>query len=307
MKTGYSILLGEYIAAAGLEYRDCEFFQIVCPACKEPVFKCVREEAQNPIHYLSHYQEKSSFDDRCELRVARITAGHMQEQNGISREQKLRYFLAVLQDTVWRSEFTPESRLDRAKSFFRQLDHAKALGSFKAMVLEQCRRNWRGKEFETNQDYFDDYVRDIEEVSGAFYETAYSLQVQKRIAWDMWQCVLSDNGQPNLSFLFDFGYLMVMIRIDQAAESRPLHQWERTLRDRMARLVQTSKGQGLALLAELNQYPLGPPHSFAGSNLLIKLAGEVTHEMLGCLLRLPYFDMLKEKQAQGQVRQRSNE
>jgi hypothetical protein len=31
---------------------------------------------------------------------------------------------------------------------------------------------------------------------------------------------------------------------------------------------------------------------------MVKLAGEVTHEMLGCLLRLPYFEMLKEKRAQ---------
>jgi hypothetical protein len=298
MNTGYSILLREYIHATGIEYRDCEFFQIVCPACKEPVFKCVREDAEKPIHYLSHYQEKSSFDERCELRVAKITANHIEEQNGISREQKLRYFLSVLQDAVWRSEFTPESRIDRVKSFFKQIDRAKALGKFKSMILEQCRDNWRGEAFDAHQSYFDDYVRDVEEVSGEFYPTAYSLQVQKRIAWDMWQCLLSRNAEPNLSFLFDYGYLMFMIRIDEAAQERALDQWERVLRDRMEKLIRTSKAKGMQMLGELSQYPLGPPHSFAGSNLMVKLAGEVTHEMLGCLLRLPYFEMLKEKRAQ---------
>jgi hypothetical protein len=63
----------------------------------------------------------------------------------------------------------------------------------------------------------------------------------------------------------------------------------------MDRLVRTSKNKGMQMLAELSQYELGPPHSFAGSNLMVKLAGEITHEMLGCLLRLPYFDMLKDR------------
>jgi hypothetical protein len=238
MKTGYSILLGEYIYATAVEYRDCESFQIVCPSCKEPVFKCVREATGETVHYLSHYREKPSFDDRCELRVAAISTGHIEQQNGVSREQKLHYFLSILQDAILDSEFSAGSRIDRVRSFFRQIDRAKALGQFKMMVMEQCRDNWRGEDLGNHETYLDDYVRDIEESSGAFYQTAYSLQVQKRIAWDMWQCLLTPNSLPNLSFLFDHAYLMLMDRIDHAAQghyslfrgmrSRP-PRWKRML------------------------------------------------------------------------------
>lgn len=47
MNLGYSILLGETLAALNLQYRDCERFQVVCPHCHEPIFK-VRRGADTP-------------------------------------------------------------------------------------------------------------------------------------------------------------------------------------------------------------------------------------------------------------------
>ena len=43
MKLGYSLLLGEHIEAEWIEYTDCKVFQIVCPNCKEPIFKVFRQ------------------------------------------------------------------------------------------------------------------------------------------------------------------------------------------------------------------------------------------------------------------------
>lgn len=69
----------------------------------------------------------------------------------------------------------------------------------------------------------------------------------------------------------------------------------------MERLVDTSKDKGLGILADLRNYRLDPPFSIEkGSSLLIKLASEISHEMLGCILRLSYANMLKEAQTRHQ-------
>ena len=39
MEIGYSLLLSSYVPATEMEYSDTEDFMIVCPNCKEPVFK----------------------------------------------------------------------------------------------------------------------------------------------------------------------------------------------------------------------------------------------------------------------------
>ncbi len=72
MKTGFSLLLQEYVNPVELDYEDCRTFQIVCPACKEPVFKVSRATAGNKADYLSHYRKDETLNEQCELRVRHI-------------------------------------------------------------------------------------------------------------------------------------------------------------------------------------------------------------------------------------------
>ena len=51
----------------------------------------------------------------------------------------------------------------------------------------------------------------------------------------------------------------------------------------------------MRLFEAMRQYSVEPPHAFEGSNLFLKLCSEVTHEMLGTLLRLPYFGLLRQR------------
>ena len=69
MRYGYSNLLGETVPAELLEYHDCEQFQVVCPNCREPVFKAVRRTPAE-VHFLSHYEASQALQQECELRVA---------------------------------------------------------------------------------------------------------------------------------------------------------------------------------------------------------------------------------------------
>mgnify|MGYP000085431440 CR=1 FL=1 len=98
MKIGYSILLGEYIDAQAINYTDCKSFQIVCPICREPIFKVERKDPPPILHYLSHYEKSKAFVSDCELRVKGISDNEKKAENNLARGQKLEYFLSVLKD-----------------------------------------------------------------------------------------------------------------------------------------------------------------------------------------------------------------
>jgi hypothetical protein len=91
MHTGYSILLGEYIEAAALDYKDCEPFQVICPSCHEPLFKAVRQQDEKNIHYLSHYKKTELYASECELRVSTISKNAIENHNSQARDQARRW------------------------------------------------------------------------------------------------------------------------------------------------------------------------------------------------------------------------
>jgi len=100
VKTGYSNFLGEHVLAEQLGYEDCRDFQIVCPCCREPIFKVTREVAERPIHFLSHYQASRTDVTDCERRVGSITREHREQQDATGRGQRMDLFLSVMAEEV---------------------------------------------------------------------------------------------------------------------------------------------------------------------------------------------------------------
>ena len=107
MKHGFSILLGEFIHASGIVHKDSEYFQIICPACHEPIFKVERPGEEEVIHYLSHYKREKSLVEECELRVNSLPTEKLEKTNSEAREQRLLFFLQVYQDELLRY-FSPK-------------------------------------------------------------------------------------------------------------------------------------------------------------------------------------------------------
>ena len=52
----------------------------------------------------------------------------------------------------------------------------------------------------------------------------------------------------------------------------------------------------MGILAQMGTTPVGPPFAIAGSDLLSKTASEITHEMIGTLIALPFFEQIKNAQ-----------
>ena len=98
MKYGYSLFLQEYVNPKDVDYEDTRLFQIICPECKEPVYKVVREET---TEYFSHYKKDETLTKQCELRVNSISSSKINEVSAQSRNQKLNLFIKVFQDIFW--------------------------------------------------------------------------------------------------------------------------------------------------------------------------------------------------------------
>ena len=215
MKLGYSILLGEYIDAYHIEYADCEAFQIVCPACHEPVFKVSRvpDDAQKSVEYLSHYAASSSYQPDCELRIKSLSTTEYENHNSVSRNQRLEYFLSVLRQMIKQNLIYPNG-YKKAQS---QLNGSKALKWFRERLYE-----FTLKQNMTEQDFHNisnEYVDDITSVGGEI-KTAFSISVQKRIAFDLWKHLMSQKGQSNYYFLFNHGYINLLGRLAEADRTR---------------------------------------------------------------------------------------
>lgn len=292
MKYGYSMLLGELINSEMIDYDDCKSFQIVCPSCREPIFKVKRDtQPIQSIHYLSHYEKSSSYQSDCELRVNSYKSDEVKESNQQSRNQKLKYFLEVLQETVLNNEY--KGNIENLKGFFKKLHNSEALVFLRDRFFEFVKASENLMNQKAMFENFDEYINEIQNIAGNFPKTAFSTATQKRISFDVWIHLLSPNSKKNFDFMFNNSYLFLLTRIEKAQEARSLFDFEMFLHSSMVALITCSKIDGMQVIQDMMKYDVPKPHSI-GLDLLSKMMAEISHEILGCLLRIPYFNLLKK-------------
>jgi hypothetical protein len=288
LKTGYSILLGEYLDATVLDYRDCEPFQVVCPICSEPLFKVQRKKGDEAIDYLSHYGAVKSYAGDCELRIDSQSRSAHESQNKTARDQRLQYFISVLQKLIAQDELYPDGTGKSQK----YLNHSKALKWFCKLHYDHARKNM------TNEadlaSLTADYLRDMSEV-GVTLKTSFAMSIQKRIAIDMWKYLLSNKGAESYHFLFNHAYFIFMLRLNtpRQGETAGTMAFMQQMLSYVSKIPETNKENGMKIFAEMGRTPLGP--SFVAENFFTKAAAEISHEMIGCLLGLPYLESLKDR------------
>jgi hypothetical protein len=297
VKTGYSLLLGEYVAAPALEYRDCEPFQIVCPQCREPLFKVSRQDAESPIEYLSHYKASAAYAADCELRVSAQSATEVKRHNRDARDQRLRYFLEVFERLLSRDPVfsAPENLPTLHKTFNR----SKAFKLLKNQMQKAQRDNSGGSDGrEMLQRCSNLYLSEIRDF-GVFEKTGFAVTTQVRIAADMMSYLTTESASGNFSLLCNQATAFLMTRIDGASvedvgpEAASVIQM---IRECLERVIFRGKRDGLQCIADMAATPINPPFVESPSNLLLKVASEITFESFGVLIRLPYFSALKERQ-----------
>lgn len=141
--------------------------------------------------------------------------------------------------------------------------------------------------------------------SGWELTTTFSLDRQKQIARDMWLMITSPAGHANFNFLFNHAWILelnaVLIRIDEHdADDRDVMV---RIARYMAAVVESKKSSMSSLLQEMarTQLPrgynvvLGKDEDDEPSTYLSRIQGNVSIQMIGALMELPYFELLKQQ------------
>lgn len=294
MKTGYSILLGEYIDANALEHRDCEPFQIVCPECYEPLFKVERDSQAKKSDYLSHYRQTTAFQSQCELRVSSKSNSERQKHNSESRDQKLDFFLKVFAAALGKDPYFGYGK--SITHSHKIINKSKALSVFKRQHFDTARKTGWLHDFSNFSEAAEFYVSE----SGSFGETpatGFSLSTQIRIASDIMKLLLTEPGRKNYEMLFNHAAIYLLNRCTNPASDATAEDVEvlNSVAYFVTGLMQGGKRRGMAVLDEMAHTPIYPPFTERPATYLLKVAAEIAHEMLGVLIRLPYFDLLRQR------------
>jgi len=294
MKLGYSNLLGELLQAEKIDYTDCKNFQIVCPNCKEPIFKVNRnQEEEKSLHYLSHYNKDKSYNLECELRVNGLSKIQIETENTLSRNQRLKYFLKVLQKTIAKRHYGVDN-IEIAIKNITKLNSNPYLKLFRDFEFNTYLKYNIASDEEDFFSQADLYINEIKNISSEFYSTQFSIDIQKRIAFDIWKTIYTPNGKPNYIFLFHHAYFFLLNRFRLAQNERKLYDWEIFLISRMTKLLECDVKTGEFIIQEISNYNIDPPFLPEKSSSFLKIITELKHEMVGTLLGLPYFEILRE-------------
>jgi hypothetical protein len=120
-----------------------------------------------------------------------------------------------------------------------------------------------------------------------------AIALQKGLAATVWRAIFSHDARNDYDALFNHAYLMLVIRIEGAERTRRLFTHEKKMHVALTQLPISTPSEGTRLVAELEKHPLGQPYAIEGSNLFNKICAELTHEMLGLLLKLPHLETLR--------------
>jgi hypothetical protein len=141
------------------------------------------------------------------------------------------------------------------------------------------------------------YLNEVAEFSG-FPRTGFSSETQMRIAADVMEMLVTPQGRTNYNALFNHAAIYLVHRCNNPAPNETTESIEvmRNVAYFVSGLMSRGKRDGMQLISDMIASPIYPPFVEAPDTYLLKVASEISHEMIGTLLRLPYFEMLKEHQ-----------
>lgn len=220
MKYGYSLFLQEYVNPKDVDYEDTRIFQIICPECKEPVFKVSRENAAD---YFSHYKKDETLIQQCELRVNSISITKINEVAAQSRNQKLTLFLKVFQDIIWNDD-SRKNNISKIKKHYYILQRSSIFSEIKVDLLKYGKVTVKDKKYLLEM--FDEVIENKFN-KAEIYNSDFALNIQKEYAFDFINHLIAGHSKTN--FLFLLSIALIELYYDLKGKNGVLQEWEELL------------------------------------------------------------------------------
>lgn len=297
MKLGYSILLGEIIAAEHLDYDDCRALLIVCPECREPIFKGLRTAEESETHYLSHYDKKIAYNADCENRVGGISINAIEKHNHDARNQRLTLFMSVLKNLLGKSPETYPKGIDTVQ---RKLERSASFQKFRGFFY----KGMMAGSVDQLVEYMKIDYRDHIDRSGWAITTTFPIHVQERIAGDMFKTLCRPIARKNLDTLFAHAFLRVLQGFSQPGvhyESGENYVVDRIVFHMTQLITQKKKRHADRVIGEMaaeevlhgyNRLTDSGEEDNEPSTYYSRIAGTIQTAMYEELVKLPYYEVL---------------
>ncbi|MCP4138335.1 MAG: hypothetical protein GY754_45660 [bacterium] len=287
MKLGFSLFLRKYIKPGNVEYGDCKTFQIICPECKEPVFKVSRKEN---VDYFSHYKKDKTLVEQCELRVNAISIQFEESANNESRKQSLKSFLEVLQDIIWENEYDDNTLMKSKKIFFR-MNKCQTYSEFIIKLIHSMRQIASNKNeiFSMFDESIENIYREQEE-----FTTEFSINLQKNFAYDFYQHILAGHSKTNYFFLMIHAFILLYNRLKDIQDNE-MKEWEKTLYAYMNQYLNTqNREKRMKVFYKLANQEIISPYTHDRIDLFSMFGSQLQYHAFAILLRIPYLKILQK-------------
>ena len=283
MRVALSMLLGEHVEATQVEHADVVGFQVVCPCCRESVFKVARSNRNGGTQFFSHRVARPGTED-CERRVAALSRSTILSYDSMSRGQTLKAFSSVLRQAVDLDIYAHSGATPRR--FHEDLAKCPAVGNL-------CRNvAWRLKDLDIERDLTDlaDSVIGIHRTLGWEHDTGFATQVQKSIALDLLSHLVTHQGERSRDHLVRHALGLLQARYERGGRSVESDVSGRlNVMDVLPAFMTRNGHASRAMLSSFHAVKL----KGYDKSLYDRFEEHVIGSMLSVLVRLPYRRMLE--------------
>ncbi len=288
MKYGYSLFLQEYINPNNVDYEDTRLFQIICPECKEPIFKVSRG---NTTDYFSHYKKDETLVKQCELRVNSISSSEINEVSVQSRNQKLNLFLKVFQDMIWEDELR-QNNITKIKQCYNQLQRSSIFTEIKEYFLKYGRDVVKDKKqlWEMFNETIQNKLKEKE-----IYSSNFAMNIQKDYAYEFLNHLVAGHSKTNFLFLLSMSLIEMYYDLKRKSKNG-LQDWEEILYTCLNKFFRTQNDDKRVKAFQKMTSQVGTSGS-TGNPMdgYFLFTIQMFQYAFRILLRIPYLEILQRK------------
>jgi hypothetical protein len=190
MNDAYSIFLSSYYKAQEIDYENIAQLQMVCPCCREPVFKVARQSETGSIAYFSHHKVQAAISAECERRVAGLSVEQKEAVNAASRGQSLALFRSVVTGAL--KKIPIHERIYEPSSGGPSRKWAQKVAVLlRVLVRENDLENVVG------------YTDKIRQGWGSTSETKFERSYRTQIAADLMRTLVTEHSSRSFNYILD--------------------------------------------------------------------------------------------------------
>jgi hypothetical protein len=309
MRTGYSLLVDEYVDANLAEPVDCKVLRICCPVCQE---KVVLETEVGKPRFRHAAPKFPSFEAECESRSSEFDPDYCNQHNTRARQRRLEFlkwdrFKQLLGEDPLGPPYKEGGGIWEETPKLLRMGALSNISYWHRRIMVPC----SGERLKDPVEFFataERHLRFVEEKLPDVPESGLRRQVHLQVAFDLLQSLVArEDYDDDYDWLFVHAFRICMGKWVSVAENAQKDQTqseasEDDLQEHTAagsilghcafKLMSDDRLEAHKAIETLIEVEIGPPVTEERMPFLIFFGADIAGEMQYALHRLPYLPLL---------------